>query len=237
MGVSIVRGVFIKVGLKAQHISKQRLVALFFVALMLFGAMGPSVEAYALTASSGPSASDIASRSLHKTSTTPSVGTINYNSPGAPSTLTAALPAASDANTAGGGQGTAFLASLKAANNSPAITAPDTSKTFTPHEITSLRTATTSSYLNSNGTVTRTTYFSPHYYQNNGAWDKIDTSLIPDNNAADSGNVFGKALGVVESWLTSTPTAFTVKANSWQARFTPSDFSLGMVRIKQGGNQ
>ncbi len=237
MEVSSIRGVFTNAGLRIMHLLKQRLAALFFVVLMFFGAAGPSIEAYALTANNQPSASDIANRAQHKTSTTPSIGTINYKSPAVPQALTSSIPSAEDANTPGGGAGSALLSTIRGGVSSPAVSAPDTGvKTFTSHELTNGRTATSSLQLNSNGTVTKTNYFSPHFYQNSGSWDNIDTSLIPDNNAADSGNVFGKAFGVVESWLTSNPTAFIEKANSWQARFTPSDFSLGMVRIKEGNS-
>ena len=106
----------------------------------------------------------------------------------------------------------------------------------TPRELTDERTATSSVRLNKDGTLTRTNYFAPHFYKNNGAWDKIDTTLQEDDNAADSGNIFGKALGKAES-LVGSPNSFIEKANDWQARFTPSDFSGGMVRIKEGSTQ
>lgn len=105
-----------------------------------------------------------------------------------------------------------------------------------PHELLNKRTATASKFLNKDGSITQTNYLSPHFYQNNGIWDTIDTTLVQDNDAADSGNVLGRALGTVESWFRS-PNAYTVKANSWLARFTPSDFSGGMLRIKQGNSQ
>src|SRR5581483_3486282 len=47
---------------------------------------------------------------------------------------------------------------------------------------------------------------------------------------------FGQALGAVESWV-SSPNAYKTTANGWEARFTPSNFGGGMVRIKQGGSQ
>jgi hypothetical protein len=236
---------------------KQRLPALFFVALMISGLCASPAFAIAdsISANNSPSISalqspayvnaptttNIANRTppAQKTSTTPSVGTINTNSAPAPVTQQSPYKAATNTdNMAVGGGASSFLASLKGSpNNQPLGNSSGSQVSYQPHELTNLRTATSSTYLNANGTVTKTAYFAPHFYNNNGAWNNIDTSLIPDDNAADSGNVLGKALGVVESWLTSNPTAFVEKANSWQARFTPSDFPLGMVRIKDGTSQ
>ena len=108
--------------------------------------------------------------------------------------------------------------------------------TFTPHELVDDRTATSSMYLNKDGSITKTVYMSPHFYQDNGSWQPIDMTLETDDNAADSSNIFGEALGAVES-LVSTPNAYKTTANGWEARFTPSDFSGGMVRIEQGSSQ
>ena len=229
----------------ARH--KQRLVALFLVSIILFGAT--SQTALALSISNGPSAVTInnhqnSSKNPHKTSTTPSIGKINYKSPPAPNLLKSNLIAASDAkplkqnSSLANSASTSVISNLTGRVNNQAMgSSPVGVQKITPHELVNKRNATTSYYLNKNGTITKTQYFTPHFYQNNGSWDTIDTTLTPDNNAADSGNVFGKALGTVESWLTSNPTAFTDKQNSWVARFTPSDFPLGMVRIKQGNQQ
>lgn len=106
----------------------------------------------------------------------------------------------------------------------------------TPHEATKERTATTSTHVNADGSVTKRQYFDPVFYKTNGNWEDIDTSLIEDKNAGDSGNIAGKALGFIQSAFSATRT-YKVKANDWQARFAPSDDSAGMVRIEKGGSQ
>jgi RHS repeat-associated protein len=216
---------------------KQRLTALFLVVVMLSGAS--SQTAFALSASS---LTNIDSPDQHKTSTTPSVGKINYNTAPAPDTsLKASSSAAADATPLnyGSNSSTSFLDKITGKVNSQTLSPPSTSTskpTFTPHELVNARTATSSEYLNKDGSITKTAYFSPHFYQTNGSWQPIDNTLVPDDNAADSGNVFGQALGVVESWA-SSPNAYKTQANNWEARFTPSDFAGGMVRIKQASSQ
>lgn len=160
--------------------------------------------------------------------------------------LKSALPAAADSGPSNASAGspngnnaaTSFVDKIAGGNLRNSALAPNlaTKQVFTPRELVSSRTANSSLYLNKDGTVTKTNYFSPHFYKNNGSWDAIDTTLESDDNAADSGNVFGKALGAVESWVKST-NAYQTKANNWDARFTPSDFVGGMVRIKQGSEQ
>jgi RHS repeat-associated protein len=107
---------------------------------------------------------------------------------------------------------------------------------ITPRELTDKRSATTSVSVNADGSLTQKNYFTPQFFKKDGKWADIDTSLVEDKNAGDSGNIFGKALGQVESWVSST-TNFQVKDNDWQARFSPSDSDRGMVRIKKGTSQ
>jgi len=106
----------------------------------------------------------------------------------------------------------------------------------TPHELTDKRTATTSVSIDSKGKMTQKNYMTPHFFKKDNQWATIDTGLVEDKNAGDSGNIFGKALGQAESWFSSS-TNFTVKDNDWQARFSPSDSEDGLVRIKQGNSQ
>ena len=215
--------------------TKQRLTALFLVVLMVFGVVYPTASVYAATHSTGPTAADVAKRIPHKTSTTPSIGKIKMGSVPAPSTaLRSNIPAAVDAHPIGAA---AALLGAKSGGSSEPLSQPSIQKqSFQPHELVNARTATSTTYLNKDGSLTKTSYFSPHFYQNNGSWEPIDNTLVTDDNAADSGNIFGQALGAVESWL-STPNAYKTQANSWLARFTPSDFTGGMVRIKQGSSQ
>ena len=201
-------------------------------------------------ASSGPSSSDTASKSNdnknpHKTSTAPSVGKINNAAAPAPqsnshqSDLTAAADATPLIGDSTSSSGSSFLDQVAGKANQPSsglIADPSKKPTYTPHELVDQRTAASTEHLNKDGTITRTTYFTPQFYKDNGSWQPIDNTLVEDKNAADSGNIFGEALGTVESWVSST-TAFQTQANSWIARFTPSDFGGGMVRITQGGDQ
>lgn len=213
---------------------RQRFTALFLVPLILFGASSQTLAVYAAAASKGSSAN---AASSHKTSTKPSTGKINDKPAPAPKAQQSDQPAAADTTTSTSNSAAAFLSKVADKVDDQPISPVGANKPrFTPHELLDKRTATSSTYLNANGTTTTTTYFSPHYYQDNGSWQPIDNTLVEDDNAADSSNVFGKALGAVESWV-SSPNAYKVKANSWQARFASSDFAGGMVRVKQGGSQ
>ncbi|HET7302107.1 MAG TPA: PA14 domain-containing protein, partial [Candidatus Saccharimonadales bacterium] len=103
-------------------------------------------------------------------------------------------------------------------------------------ELTDKRTARTSMRVNPDGSITQRNYFESQFYQKDGQWTDIDTTLTEDTNAGDSGNVFGKLLGKVES-LFSDPTTYTTTKNSWQARFASSDQQSGMVRLQKDGSQ
>ncbi|HSW80598.1 MAG TPA: PA14 domain-containing protein, partial [Candidatus Saccharimonadales bacterium] len=228
---------------KALYKNRQRITALFLVTLIIFGVS--SSTASALAANLGPDSSDITknadnNKNPHKTSNKPSIGKINTKSVPAPAVgLKSDKPAAADANDPVNGNAAAFIGKLTGKASDPVISPASTSSdkpTFTPHELLDKRTATSSSYQNADGTITKKNYFSPHYYQNNGSWEPIDNTLVTDDNAADSGNILGQALGAVESFV-STPDTFKTKANGWQARFAPSDFKDGMVRVKQGNSQ
>ena len=107
---------------------------------------------------------------------------------------------------------------------------------ITPHELSNKRTATTSVSVNADGSLTEKHFFAPKFYQKDGAWVDINTALFEDKNAGDSGNIAGRAWGNVGSWF-SEAKHFQVKDNDWQARFAPSDFGRGMVRIKKGDSQ
>ncbi len=108
--------------------------------------------------------------------------------------------------------------------------------TFKEEELVGKRTADSSTFRNKDGSYTTKQYYAPKFFKKSDKWQTIDTTLVEDKNAGDSTNPFGKALGSVESWFTQTDT-YTIKDNSWQARFAPSDASQGMVRIKQGASQ
>jgi RHS repeat-associated protein len=103
-------------------------------------------------------------------------------------------------------------------------------------ELVDKRTANSTTFRNKDGSYTTKRYQAPKFFKKSGAWTSIDTTLVEDKNAGDSGNIFGKAWGSMQSWVTSTDT-YTIKENDWQARFAPSDAEQGMVRIKQGNSQ
>jgi RHS repeat-associated protein len=104
----------------------------------------------------------------------------------------------------------------------------------TPHELTNKRTATSTVMQNADGSLSMRQYASDHFYKQDNAWQPIQADLIEDTNAADSGNILGKALGKAESLFTS-PDTFKMKANQWQARFAASDDAVGMVRLQYQG--
>ena len=217
--------------------TKQRLVALFLVALISFGVIYPPVSVLAATSSDQSPGNTAPKSTLTKTSTIPSMGTINMNPVPAPSTtLKSSIPAAANASPIDGGAGLLGAGSTGSGTNAPAAQLSTQKQSFQPHELVNARTATSSTYLNKDGSLTKTKYFTPRFYQNNGNWDSIDTTLVEDKNAADSGNFLGQLWGTVESWF-SSPNAYVEKANGWLTRFTPSNFTGGMVRIKQGNDQ
>lgn len=110
------------------------------------------------------------------------------------------------------------------------------SRTYKQEEITSKRTENSTTFRNKDGSLTTKQYYTPKFFKKDNKWQDIDTTLIEDKNAGDSGNIFGKALGNMESWATKTDT-YTIKDNSWQARFAPSDAEQGMVRVQEGTGQ
>lgn len=113
---------------------------------------------------------------------------------------------------------------------------PDNSTRTTPREVVTERSANTDTFVNQDGSLTKKTYFTPKYYQNGNGWKTIHTDLIEDKNAGDAGSWLGEVWGNVRSWV-SAERNFTVTDNDWQARFAPSDFESGMVRVQQGNSQ
>src|SRR5579883_1695031 len=127
--------------------TKQRLVALFFITLTLFGAS--SGTAFALTA----------------TSTSPApIPTVTRQNIPAPQSTTSSVKAAADSFTPiGGGAGFRSLLTSKTTTDPLGMPTSPISR-IAPHELTDKRTANTSSYLNQNGSITRTQYMTPHFY-------------------------------------------------------------------------
>ncbi len=210
---------------------RQRLTALFLFVAFLAGIAASPLSAYA--ASQPVRNSAVAD--AHRNQLPPDANKpMKTNYPGAEQPTVATTKAATDAQPTSGSP----LAMLnKAGSRKGEPLQPVTSPPkITPHELTDKRTAISSVSVNADGSLTQKNYFTPQYFKQDGAWQTIDTSLVEDKNAGDSGNIFGQALGQVESWLSST-THFIVKDNDWQARFAPSDSDNGMVRVKKGDSQ
>lgn len=105
-----------------------------------------------------------------------------------------------------------------------------------PGEIAAKRDAFSKVIQNADGSQTKKHYFAPVNYKKDGAWQPIETDLIPDGNVGDSTNVF-QSLVRPRNMPFMKPKYYTVKANDWQARFAPSDHKNGMVRVKDKGGQ
>jgi RHS repeat-associated protein len=197
---------------------KQRLIALFFVALLLAGVVAPSASVYA--APSPPSDYPTAEEHLADPSKP-----MKQDYPGP-------IPSPEpDKDRA--------IANLLGASAVPGEALPgvnDKPKPVKTGELVDKRTAFTSQTRNADGTVTETRGLVPIHYKEDGKWEKINTSLVEDKNAGDATNFAGEAYGQVQSWFSSA-THFTVRDNGWQARFGPSDFGKGMVRVKKGNDQ
>ncbi|MEI6481198.1 MAG: PA14 domain-containing protein [Candidatus Saccharibacteria bacterium] len=101
-------------------------------------------------------------------------------------------------------------------------------------EIVEKREANKEVIRNADDTITEKHYLSPKFFQKQGKWETVDTTLVEDTNAADSKNIVGKAFGFLRS-LVLPVTTYTIKDNDWQARFAPSDDKVGMVRIQKSG--
>jgi hypothetical protein len=89
----------------------------------------------------------------------------------------------------------------KAKTSSEPLQSVNLKPTVKPHEVTSKRTATSSVSVNADGSMTQKNYFTPKFFQRDGNWKTIDTTLIEDKNAGDADNKFGKAFGAAKSWV------------------------------------
>lgn len=112
----------------------------------------------------------------------------------------------------------------------------DKANKINPRELRDRRTATSSVSVDKNGKLVEKQYLTPKHFKKDGKWELINTKLVEDKNAGDSGNLFGTTWGNIKSWY-SEETTFTVKDNDWLARFASSDSKDGMLRIKKGNEQ
>lgn len=196
--------------------ARQRLLALFLLLFIVAPLGMQPVAVYAASQQSG--SSQLFTKSAPPLQVVPS-----KNQP-------AADYARSHANGSALGAG-------QAAQVGDVLAGPNTEKPHvTPHELVDKRTAMSDVSQNADGTYTQRNYMVPKYYKVSNAWQAIDPTLIEDKNAGDAGNVIGQVWGQIES-VFRPQTTFIEKGNDWKARFAPSDFSRGMIRIQQGSDQ
>lgn len=213
-----------------------RIITVFFLTLFVLSMVTPTASAIVATSQ--------LNAALNKDTHTPAVnGTTTkehaVNSPAGTQTTTSSQQSAVDAQPIAS-PSSGLIGELSkggSVQKSEALQgAVKQQATIQPHELTNKRTAKSSLQVNKDGSITEKDYFNSQFYKKDGKWTTIDNTLTEDKNAGDSSNVFGKALGQVESLL-SSPTNFTTVENGWQTRFSPSNASQGMVRIKQGDSQ
>jgi YD repeat-containing protein len=163
----------------------------------------------------------------------PAAAATTGQAPGPLSSVAAKFPPAADArNTTG-------AASPATALSGERLTNPGSGKrTFKQQELVAKRTASSTVTQHQDGRLTKRQYLTPHFFKaGDGSWQKIDSHLVEDKNAADSSNLFGRALGGIESLTDGTPTTYQVASNDWQARFAPSNDSVGLLRLQKGDQQ
>ncbi len=234
------RRVFDMVKISAS-VAKRRMVPAFFAVLLLCTIIAPPVTALAVEVRDHTKniSKDEHVKPLDQATTTKehSFGTPNGMQP-----TTSNIAAARDAGATG--SGSADMSSLVSQLGKTTAQAPtgqalrgiEKTPAIQPHELTDRRTSHTSSHINKDGSITEKKFFESQYYQKDGEWVDIDSSLVEDTNAGDASNALTKAFGRLQSAVTS-PTDFTTQQNDWQARFSPSDSDDGMVRIKKGDSQ
>lgn len=115
------------------------------------------------------------------------------------------------------------------AANVAGVQAPGTAVVVRPHEIVSKRTIDSTTTQNADGTITEKHYFGPRYFETPSGLQEVDTTVVPDPNVMDAADPSADK--------TKIDGTYTVKANDWKARFAPSDFARGMIRIRFGTSQ
>ncbi len=98
------------------------------------------------------------------------------------------------------------------------------------------RTATSKSFDIGGGVTETRQYLGRVHFQQNGQWQEIDSKLAEDANPTDSDNLLVQGWNNLKNVVSQLDT-YQTRANDWQARFAPSDHSVGMVRINAGGKK
>ncbi|HEY5668040.1 MAG TPA: PA14 domain-containing protein [Candidatus Saccharimonadales bacterium] len=227
-------------GFKCVNSFRIRLLALLFVALFVVGTATPTAEAIALDmkSRSGVAISKDAHVKPFDEPTSTKEHTFREIQPVTPkrSKMIASKDAKPYSYTSANQSTIKQLGKKENVPSGEALKGIAKQSKIKPHELIDKRSSHTSLVVNENGSITEKDFLEPQFYKKDGKWQDIDTTLSEDKNAGDSANAFGKVLGQVESWLSSTENYTTTK-NDWQARFSPSDSPEGMVRIKKGSSQ
>ncbi|MDP3992860.1 MAG: PA14 domain-containing protein [bacterium] len=113
--------------------------------------------------------------------------------------------------------------------NMPTAPTPPTEE----QELVDRRDAFNTVWAEPDGSFKQRRYTTPHFYQTEGRWETIDSTLIPDTNPTDSLNPIQQVIGQVLAGVGQTH-AYKVTANDWQARIAPSDAAQGMIRVQKG---
>ncbi|MEK9167466.1 MAG: hypothetical protein AAB613_01870, partial [Patescibacteria group bacterium] len=100
-------------------------------------------------------------------------------------------------------------------------------------EIIERRDAYNSVFAEPDGSFKQRHYTAPHFYQKDGLWELIDTTLVTDTNPTDSPDPVKQLLREISAEIGNNHT-YKVTANDWQARIAPSDATWGMIRIQKG---
>lgn len=225
--------------------NRQRLMALFFVAVMVSATLIPSGQVWAEAQQRDRSQKtthdllpDAAKDKVKKDPNASKPMKTNYDS-ALPTIDTPNVPAA-DYKSREAKELPSILASSKVATSLSTeglqSKTPAQSQTFKKEEIVSKRTPNSTTFRNEDGSYTTKEYGTSKFYKNSKDWLPINTALLEDKNSGDADNFLGEMFGSIQA-LVKSPEAFTVKENDWQARFAPSGSKQAMVRIKKGSDQ
>ncbi len=209
----------------------RNLIALTFVFILFSSIFLPAYGTFALELSTPPETSAGVKPAQEESSEKTKK---EFKYPPAMETVTSSTEAARDARPSSGNLLGGFKKEKLVASETLQGEVPTTK--IKTGELKEKRTAKSTVEVNEDGSITEKHYMVPQHFQKDGVWEKIDTTLVEDKNAGDSGNVFGRALGTVKSWVSKDKT-FTVKDNGWQARFAPSNDKAGLLRVKKNDQQ
>ncbi len=198
----------------------QRLSALFLMLVLIVSAAVPSMSAYAATRPANPTTQHknvVDDKTKMKT---------DFAGP-LPAVPTKHAPAADAVGNTG-------PIPMSAVNSGEPLSGPMEKPKPKHDEISSKRTANSETFDLGNGQAEVRNYLTRINYKVDGKWQKIDDTLVEDDNAADSTSTLGKMIAGIKGKLQNLNT-YKLAASDWQARFAASDDPVGMVRIEADG--